>query len=294
VNPFVSGIYAGDPKELSIKHTFSMLWEMEQRYGSITKGMFRRERTNNHSRRAMISFQEGNQTLPIALANSLGQAVQTANIITSVEKVGNQWQVKGSKADGSFLGEHKCLVSTLPTHILSSVFESDLFNELSTLPYTPVSVLALGFKEHEVAHPLDGFGMLIPEIEHFKTLGVLFSSTLFPNRAPKGHALLTCFIGGARNPKLAQNSQKVLTKIVLNEIGPMLDISGTPVFCHHKFWPKGIPQYNLGHEHYLTAINKIEEQSHGLYLDGNFRNGVSVPDCISSGFETAKRVLTFL
>jgi oxygen-dependent protoporphyrinogen oxidase len=294
VNPFVSGIFAGDPKQLSMKHTFPKLWEMEQQHGSITKGMFKRDRSNSSKKRALVSFEQGNQMLPQAFADSLPNSIQTSTEITSVKNVGNQWQISGIANGSAFEMSHDCIISTLPTYSLPDIFKPILFDELSTLPYTPLSVLALGFEDDQIRHPLDGFGMLIPEVENYKTLGVLFSSTLFPGRAPDGHQLLTCFIGGARNPQTASKSKDELQSIVLTELNKLLGIKGEPAFVHLKFWNKAIPQYEVGYGHYLSLMNKIEKQYPGLYLDGNYRHGVSVPDCISSGIETAQKVQTFL
>lgn len=294
VNPFVSGIFAGDPKQLSIKHTFPKLWEMEQQHGSIAKGMFKRDRSNSSNKRALISFEQGNQMLPEAFADSLPNSIRTSSEITSAKKVGNHWQVSGNANGSAFETNHDCIISTLPAYAVPDIFKSTSFDELSTLPYAPLSVLALGFEDDQIHHPLDGFGMLIPEVENYQTLGVLFSSTLFPGRAPDGHQLLTCFIGGARNPKTASRSKNELQSLVLDELDKLLGIKGKPVFIHHKFWDRAIPQYEVGYEHYLTLITEIENKYPGLFLDGNYQNGVSVPDCISSGFETAQKVQTFL
>ncbi len=294
VNPFVSGIYAGDPKKLSVKHTFSKLWEMEQDHGSIIKGFLKREKSNSSVKRALISFKDGNQTLPKALADALPIPVRRSTEIKSVRKTDEQWLISGVSNDAVFENNHDCIISTLPAHSLDKIFESELFKKLAGLPYAPLSVFALGFKSEQIQHPLDGFGMLIPEVENYKTLGVLFSSTLFPGRTPKGHQLLTCFIGGARNPGLASKTKESLQAIALNDLDQLLGIDGDPVFTHHRFWQKAIPQYNVGYVHYLSLMKEIEKQHPGLYLDGNYRGGVSVPDCISSGFETAHKVNDFL
>jgi len=294
VNPFVSGVYAGDPKELSVKHTFSSLWKMEQQHGSIAKGFFKRDRSKTSAKRTLVSFEEGNQMLPKAMAASLSEPVSTSTTVKSAKRDGERWLLSGDVDGTSFEHQHDFLISTLPTHVLPEVFGAQSFEELSELPYAPVSVLALGFKREQIKHPLDGFGMLIPEVEGCQTLGALFSSTLFPGRAPKDHELLTCFIGGDRNPEIASKSKEVLETTVLDELGNLLGINGMPVFSHHTFWPRAIPQYKVGHDHYLSLMNEIEQQHPGLFLEGNFRSGVSVPDCISTGFETAQTVHTFL
>ncbi|HET6528927.1 MAG TPA: protoporphyrinogen oxidase [Balneolaceae bacterium] len=293
VNPFISGIYAGDPGRLSIKHTFEALWKMEQEYGSLFKGWLKSERPKA-SKRKLISFKKGIQALPLALAEKLSGSVLTSTEVTSIQKEGEQWQVSGSSKGDSFARNHDCLISTLPAHSLSEIFKSTLFDELENLPYAPVSSVALGFENDQIHHPLDGFGMLIPEAEDFKTLGVLFSSTLFPDRSPGGHSLLSCFIGGARNPEWALKSTDELTNRLLEELNQLLGITGEPVFVHRKFWTKAIPQYEVGYDYFLSLFKDIEKENRGLYLDGSFRSGVSVPDCISSGFETAQKAAMFL
>lgn len=294
VNPFISGIFAGDPKQLSIKHTFPKLWHMEQQHGSIAKGWFKRDRSSSSHNRKLVSFKKGNQMLPKALADFLPKSIETSTEINSAKKINDQWHISGISNGSSFETGHDCIISTLPTYALSDIFEPTLFDELSTLPYAPLSVMALGFEDDQIGHPLDGFGMLIPEVEKYKTLGVLFSSTLFPGRAPDGHQLLTCFIGGARNPQVASRSEEEIQSLVLDELDELIDIKGPPSFTHHKYWHKAIPQYEVGYDHYLSLINNIENQYPGLLLDGNYRRGVSVPECISSGFETAHKVQTFL
>lgn len=294
INPFVSGIYAGDSKKLSVKHTFEPLWEMEQKHGSLLKGMFKRNRNSNSPKRALLSFEKGNQQLPLAMADTLPNNVHTNTEIRSVLKNSDKWIIEGQKGNEAFTNSHDIILSTLPAHALAGIFRDPIFKSLNNLPYAPLSVIALGFRSNKIKHPLDGFGMLIPEAENYKTLGVLFSSSLFAARAPEGHQLLTCFIGGARNPEIARTSKEKLQNIVLSEISDLLDISGEPVFSHYRFWPKTIPQYEVGYDQFLHQINSIEENYKGLFIDGNFRGGVSVPDCIKSGFEVAKKIHSVL
>lgn len=293
INPFVSGIYAGDPKKLSVKHTFSQLREMEQEHGSLLKGFIKQGRPDSSSKRALISFKNGIQTLPKVLADALPGQVQCSTTITSVQQENEHWQVSGTSNGNNFTARHDCLISTIPAHALPSIFDSDLFNELAGLPYAPLCVLALGFESEQIQHSLDGFGMLIPEVENYNLLGCLFSSTLFGGRAPERHELLTCFIGGARNPGLALKSQEKLQQIAVKELDDLLGIDGNPTFAHHKQWQKAIPQYEVGYDYFLSLMKEIENELPGFYLGGNFRGGVSVPNCISSGFEIAQKVEAF-
>ncbi len=291
VNPFVSGIFAGDPKALSIKHTFESLWNMEQQHGSLFKGVLKKSRTNDSPKKALISFESGLQQLPLAIAESLNEAIQTDTVVESVQRSGDKWIVTTKKAEESILETHDIIVSTLPAHVLPTIFDDSDFDALSELPYAPLSVVALGFSLDQIQHPLDGFGMLIPEVEQYNTLGTLFSSSLFTGRAPEEHELLTSFIGGARNPELAAKSPQELQSIVFNEICDLLGISGDPVFYHHHYWPATIPQYEVGYDQYLSVIDQLEKKQSGLFIDGNFRHGVSVPNCITSGLATAQSII---
>jgi oxygen-dependent protoporphyrinogen oxidase len=153
-----------------------------------------------------------------------------------------------------------------------------------------VSSLALGFTREQVAHPLDGFGCLVPGRERRDVLGILFSSALFPGRAPAGHVLLTCFIGGMRRPDLGMAPTSLLLDRVLSELAALLGVQGDPVFVEHTTWPHAIPQYELGHDHMIEAATAIEGAVPGLVVDGQFRRGVSVGDCVAAGATLAGRV----
>src|SRR5699024_7859298 len=293
VNPFVSGVYAGTPDELSVKHTFSALWELEQQYGSLFKGLLKKERSKDKPKRALISFTEGNQLLPNALAGQLEHPVQTSTAIQSAKFQDQRWQLRANQSGRSIQASHDLVISTLPAYSLADIFGSE-FRSLSSIPYAPVSSLALGYRKDQVQHPLDGFGMLIPAAEDYDTLGVLFSSTLFPSRAPEGCHLLSCFIGGSRNPQLASLPEKELKRKVQEELKKLLSINGQPVFTHHRLWQHAIPQYEVGYDRYLKVMDDLEDSHDGLLLEGNFRGGVSVPDCVSSAFETAEKACGIL
>jgi oxygen-dependent protoporphyrinogen oxidase len=148
----------------------------------------------------------------------------------------------------------------------------------------------LGFRREDVAHPCEGFGMLIPKIEGFKILGTIFSSSLFPNRAPAEHVTLTSYIGGARYPELGLAPAEQQIELTLADLRKLLGVRGNPVFTHAKSWPKAIPQYNVGYGKYRQLLNDIEAKSPGLYFAGHYRDGVSLGDSIVSGANIAERV----
>jgi protoporphyrinogen/coproporphyrinogen III oxidase len=194
--------------------------------------------------------------------------------------------------------EADAVVATLPLHALRAVTMRDAplhaSAQLAALPYPPVSSLALGFRRSDVQHALDGFGCLIPSAENRRTLGVLFSSTLFNQRAPDGFVLLTCFLGGVRQPDIGRLPTQRLVELVRPELRELLGVTGSPTFVHHTTWEHAIPQYNLGHDTYAAAASEIERAIPGLIVDGQFRRGVSVGDCIAAGATLSARVTALM
>jgi oxygen-dependent protoporphyrinogen oxidase len=160
---------------------------------------------------------------------------------------------------------------------------------LSSIVHPPIAVLALGFRREQVAHPLDGFGLLAPEVERRRVLGVIFSSSLFPDRAPEGHLLLTVFVGGTRDPDFVQTDPQTLTARVLDDLRGLLGTRDEPTFRAVQVWPKAIPQYVLGYGRFKDIADQIERSNPGLVLAGTYRDGVSLGDAIGSGERAALR-----
>jgi oxygen-dependent protoporphyrinogen oxidase len=156
-------------------------------------------------------------------------------------------------------------------------------------------VVALGYDRAAVEHPLDGFGMLVPPVEdQFDILGTIFSSTLFPGRAPDGHVLLTTFVGGARTPSLAERTPSAVRDVVERDLNRLLGVTGDPGFAQHVQWPRAIPQYTLGYGTVKETLDTLEAEHDGLYFAGNYRSGVSVGDAVASGAAAACRALDAL
>jgi oxygen-dependent protoporphyrinogen oxidase len=164
---------------------------------------------------------------------------------------------------------------------------------LAEIRYPPVASVVLGFRREDVAHPCQGFGMLIPKIEGFKILGTIFSSALFPNRAPAGHLTLTSYIGGERYPELASLPAEKLYEIVCEDLRVLLGVRGKPTFQHSVFYPYAIPQYNVGYGRFKELMSQVEQRAPGFFLAGHYRDGISLSDSIVSGINVVDRVLRF-
>jgi oxygen-dependent protoporphyrinogen oxidase len=167
----------------------------------------------------------------------------------------------------------------------------DAFSEIR---YPPVTSVVLGFRRNDVKHPCEGYGMLIPKIEGCKILGTIFSSSLFPNRAPAGHILLTSYVGGERQPELALLPPDKLVAMTCEDLRVLLGVNGEPAFRFTALYPKAIPQYNVGYGRYREWMNEAENKAAGLFFAGHYRDGVSLGDSIVSGSNIAGRVEKFL
>ena len=296
INPFVAGVYAGDPHHLSVKHAFPRLYNLEQRYGSLIKGQVLGAR--ERKRRAEVSkqdakkfsFDEGLQVLPQTIRDQLGHDMLFNSPVTGIQQNATCWVV----ATPDRTGDHSAVIYTGPTYRLPEV---ELRTErhtncapLSEVHYPPVATLVLGFQREDVRHPLDGFGLLVPELEPFNILGVLFSSTMFPNRAPEGHVLLTVYLGGTRAPHIGTSDFDTHLNLALTDLRALLGVTGQPTFVHHAVFRHAIPQYDVGYGRFKALMDEIETKAPGLFLAGNYRDGISLADSIVSGHKAAERV----
>lgn len=321
VDPFISGIFAGDPESLSMAHAFPRVMELERQHGSLSRGLMAQRRSGSGAaglkteavdapgsggplkgavgnRTRLVSFVDGMQTLTDALAAAMPGVLRTACPVRLVHRQDSRWAVEAGAEEAPETRLVDAVVMATPAHVLAAMeLPAELRRSaapLDLVAYPAVSTITMGFRRADVRHALDGFGMLVPTAERRSILGALFNSSLFPSRAPDDHVAITCFVGGARHPDRAREDTDLLVERVLVDLRQLLGVCGEPVFVHHVFWPRGIPQYAVGHQDVKDAADDTERQHPGLYLAGNFRNGVSVGDCIASGLQVADRVATYL
>lgn len=303
IDPFVSGVFAGDPHKLSVKSAFPKLYRLEELYGGLVKGMFKgareRKRRNEKSKQSakMFSFIDGMQSFPTAIAEKLKDKIHFESKVKSVERRDEKWiinyehnnEVKEINAD--------IVISTLPAVNVADVFgalDSELKNHLNQIYYPPVMVLYLGFKKSAVGQTLDGFGYLIPSKEKKTYLGAIWSSVIFPNRCSEENAAFTIFIGGARMSHLFEMQKDELIGKVISEFKSQMKISDNPIFLKEHLWHKAIPQYNLGYIEHENYFDKFEKEHPGLFVSGNFRGGISVGDCVKNSEIVFNKVKSFV
>jgi len=301
IEPFVAGIYAGDPDRLSVPAAFPRLAALEQKYGSLIRGQImgarERKKSAEKAKNAAVSFsfREGMQTLTDALARGL-------HIDYGVRAAGLR-----READGTFVlecergGERfelraRSVVLAVPAYEAARIIgriAAEVVPALEAIVYPPVATVASCYRRADVVHPLDGFGFLAPRKESPPILGCLFSSSMFSGRADASTVLLTTFVGGVRSAPLALKSEEELAASVSAALQGYLGAQ-RPLWQVVTRWPQAIPQYTLGHLQRIAAVERVEAAVPGLRFGANWRGGVSVADCIKAAHATVEAVQQFL
>ncbi|KAK4483209.1 hypothetical protein RD792_010389 [Penstemon davidsonii] len=325
IDPFVAGTSGGDPESLSMRHVFPELWNLEEKFGSIISGAIQSKLSakkgaaprmkdssaNKKNKRGSFSFLGGMQTLTNALCNELGKdelklqsKVMELSCGSSENSLLDNWSVS-YELDDQKLSCEKSFDALIVTAPLSNVKQMKISRRGSPFPldilpevsYLPMSVIITTFKKENVKKPLEGFGVLIPSKEQkngFKTLGTLFSSMMFPDRAPNDAYLYTTFVGGSRNRELAKASREELKQIVTSDLRQLLGAEGEPAFLHHYYWSKAFPLYGRNYGSVIEAIDKMEKDLPGFFYAGNHKGGLSVGKAISTGCQAADLVISYL
>ena len=294
INPFVAGVYAGAPETLSVREAFPKLHALEQRYGSLLLGQVlgARERKRKggvlKQNAAKFSFDQGLGTLTDALGQRLKEQIRTGQAIGKLTRQNGAWSLGQA-------GDYSVVLLALPAFRLAEMqvtCESKPVSlaMLGDIHYAPVASVVLGFHRQDVEHSLDGFGALNPEVEQLHSLGTIFSSSLFPGRAPLGQVLLTSYVGGLRAPHLVSKTPDELCELVMDDLKTVLGVNGESTYRHVFVHRRAIPQYDIGYGRFKTFMNDLEKSVSGLFFAGHCRDGVSLMDSIVSGHEAAGRI----
>jgi len=300
VGPFVSGIYAGDPEQLSLRAAFPKIYEAEKTAGSVIRGALllgkaagQEAVSRPRPRPGLFSFRAGNESLIRALEITLGPALRCNVEVSEVRQAerGFRLKIRSSAAEEELVCDR--LVLAAPAAASARLLEgiapaaSDALEKIS---YAAVALVSLAYKREQVRHSLLGFGFLAPRSSGIRTLGTVWNSSLFPGRAPQGHVLLTSFVGGATDPAAASLPEEDLTALVHREIAPILQITGDPAVTRATSYAKAIPQYNLGHVERLKAVQDALVRIPDLWIIGNYWKGPSIGSCIERALAIADAV----
>ena len=313
VAPFISGVYAGDPKRLSAKAAFSKIAKLET-YGGLLAGaiLSSKERKAQKLNDPNIpktksgelgSFRQGIQMLPESIATKLreqGTAVKQKWTLRSLEKQGEIYISKFDTPMGEEIVTSRSVVLTTPAYVTAKLLQDYLpaaSQALNEIFYPTVACVVLAYPKNEFAYDMKGFGNLIPRTEGVRTLGTIWSSSLFAGRAPAGWQLLLNFIGGTLDPALAKLSESEIIAAVHQDLKRTIlrpDTKVQPKAIAVHVWDKAIPQYEIGHLERIAIVETELQKSQGLYISANFIGGVALGDCIKRSLQEAIKIDKYL
>lgn len=302
VDPFISGIYAGDPARLVTRYALPKLYNLEQNYGSFVKGAIKKKaepKTELEKRvsRDIFSVQGGLKSLTDALVNEIGSENIVLNASQSkIKPLNKGFNVEvESKGEALLNVSAKQVVTTVDSQNLISLLpflQLEEINALSHLNYAKVVQVVACYKQWN-GIKLNAFGGLIPSKENRNSLGILFPSSLFDGRAPKNGAVLSIFMGGIKKPEMIGKSDLELEKLALKEISETLKTDERPDILEIFRYQKAIPQYELSSGDRFKAIEKLENKYPGLFLAGNIRDGIGIPDRVKQAKQVALKMVDF-
>ncbi|MFZ1975974.1 MAG: protoporphyrinogen oxidase [Candidatus Acidiferrales bacterium] len=303
VAPFVSGVYAGDPEQLSLKAAFPSLDEWERDYGSVLRGAMksRPAKSKGAAAPSLCSFRHGVATLPGAMAGKLGERLQTGTTVLDIQHDGSSsgagYSIRALRQGQEQRASVSAVVIATPAYAAGALLASVSTHAAQILcgvPYAPVAVVATNYYRQQVGDPLEGFGFLVPRGQKVRTLGTVWNSSLFAGRAREGTVTITSFIGGATDVEIVQHSEEEIARIVQDENAHILGITGPPIKTAVWGYTRALPQYNLGHGHIVEAIRDAERQTPGLFFAGNYLEGPAIGKCVENGFHAAEAVSRYL
>ncbi len=291
VEPFISGIYAGDPEYLVTKYALPKLYALEQEYGSFIGGSFKKAKLLKAEKqqgvtKQIFSAKGGLINIINALAKNIGRDKIITNADITIEKTPSGYKVDNQDFTHVITTTN---AAELPK-LLTFVDNADLYHIIN-LKYARVAEIAIGFKKWDGMN-LDAFGGLVPGKERKNILGALFMSTLFSGRAPEGGALITTFVGGTKNESLLEHTEDEILKIVEKDIVELLGLKKfnpdlLKIFIHNR----AIAQYGRDSEQRLQAINKIQKTHENLILAGSIRDGIGMADRIKQATTIAQQII---
>jgi oxygen-dependent protoporphyrinogen oxidase len=300
------GIFGVPSRYLSAQAAFPALWRWEREAGSVMRGAFLqqlrrlRERNarallgpqENLPRRGLWSFRKGMGQLMEAAAQRYSSFVRTGWKVNSLEALpGAGWKLFMEEPRNSYEADVVVLACDASSQgqILRKV-APNAARILSQLRYVGLVVVGLGFQRAELERPLNGFGYLVVPKESRGLLGVLWSSSVFPDRAPQGHVLLRVMVGGVEHPEWLDMPEPQVLAGVQDELRRTMGLVAKPTYVRFVRWKKAIPIPEPGHLERIAAVRQALGPLKGLISIGNFYEGVSVNDCVGLAVAKARQL----
>jgi oxygen-dependent protoporphyrinogen oxidase len=286
--PLLSGVYGGDPRQMSVQSVLPRFAAMEAEHGSLGRAVLKSRNKNSSSGGALF------RTLKSGLGTIIDRLAQKATVchaeVEAIERQAGGYRVR---AGGNWV-EASHVILAAPAWNLAPLVESlepSLGRLLGGIPYSSSAIVGLVYRDAEYDGQRMGFGFLVPKKERARLAAVTFVGTKFANRTPEGLTLLRCFFGGISDEGVLNESDESLLKIARAELEKILGLKAAPVATTIARWPRAMAQYTVGHGERLKEIESRVAALPGLYLAGNAYTGIGIPDCIRMGRAAAGKIV---
>lgn len=291
VEPLMGGIYAADADQLSLAATFPALRRLEQEHGSLLRALGNPAPAGAAAYPPFVSFAGGMASLVERLVEALeGVEIRLGRPVRAIVPHGTGYRLR--LAGGEEI-EAAGLIGAAPAHVMAPLLQEvddALAAELAAIPYVSTALVSLVFDAETVGVPLDGYGYVIPRVEHRSALACTLTSNKWPGRAPEGTHLVRLYFGRAGGPDVTRWSDETLLQAARTELRETLGVRATPRSHRIHRWPHAMPQYHLGHPARLERIEQRLAARPTLALAGAAYRGIGIPDCIISGERAAGKV----
>ena len=305
LEPLMSGIYAGDAEQMSLRATFPRFLELEQQYGSVVRGMMAAKKaaapvsTGGPRRTMFVSLKHGLGDIVTALTSRLAQQGVDLRLGCQVDALRVRSHELGRWTYDLILDDRSALSADAIVLATPAFVSAELLRPLSPIagglleliPYTSTATIAMTFPAQAVAGSANGFGFIVPRVEGRDLIAATWTSLKWPHRAPADQLLVRCYVGGVGREEILTRDDEQLAATVRGELKALCGISAEPMYTEVNRWWKGMPQYTIGHLDRLSQLDAALSRYPGLVLTGAGYRGVGIPDCIRDGAIAAKRVI---
>ncbi len=306
VEPLMAGIYVGKAETLSLASTFPRFRDLEKEYGSLIRGLMAKR---GETARKSEAERQSPLSMFMTLKGGVGEMAEA--LVTKLDRIRLEIgkrvrEVRPSRQtdtayevvmEDSTSMMANAVILTTPAFVTASLIETlnpSLAQELRQIPYVSTATLSLAYKQSECRHPMDGYGFVVARNEGRKIMACTWTSTKFPNRAPKDHTLIRCFVGGEGQGPLVDLDDEAMVQMVREELKITMGMDAPPIFTRVYRWRQANPLYNVGHLDRMARLETLLKQHPGFFLTGSAYYGVGIPDCIHEGTRTAQQALEFL
>ncbi len=287
LDAMTAGIYGTTPAKVSVRAAFPLVVELEQQHGGLFRGMLARRKKGAGPGGVLMSFRGGLGTFAEHLHRTIRAEWRLGEAVTAIARDGARWRVEST---GGSAGYDRVIVAAQP-HAAASMFresDAELSALLGRIEHTPIAVVGFGYRA--LQHPLDGFGLLTTTASRQPVLGVLWDSSIFPDRAPAGCKCVRVMIGGQRNPELVDQDEAGLVATARAGLASTMGVTAEPDVTFVRRWERGIPSYVVGHLGRVGAIFERAARLPGLHFVCNAYHGIAMNDCVRNGRELAQRI----